>query len=131
MKVSVALVAQEVDAVVGADMPQKPVDIAEHRHAVGGDADVEVVYPGASLLAAPNLDAVLIHQLGVLVLGQVFGDARGELRAFLVFHCFLHACAALRGRMRHGGNFGWDGVSHGSPTDGAMRELYEPNRSQS
>ena len=27
-----------------------------------------------------------------------------------VAHGFLHACAALRGRMRHGGNLVWDGV---------------------
>ena len=30
--------------------------------------------------------------------------------AVVVAHGFLHACAALRGRMRHGGNLVWDGV---------------------
>lgn len=27
-----------------------------------------------------------------------------------IAHGFLHACAALRGRMRHGGNLVWDGI---------------------
>lgn len=108
MQVAIALMTQEVDAIAGADVEHERADVAHHAHAEAGNADVEPVAAAAWPCATPHLDAVLVHQLRVLVLGQVFCDSGGERCAFLLFH----GLSPVRRRppVAGGGNLVWVGV---------------------
>lgn len=100
--------AQEVDAVAGADVEHERADIAHHAHAEAGDADVEPVAAAAWPCATPHLDAGFVHQLRVLVLGQVFCDSGGERCAFLLSHGL--SPVKRRPPVAGGGNLVWGGV---------------------
>jgi hypothetical protein len=50
----------------------------------------------AFLLAAPDLDAILVYQLSVLVLGKILSDPSNQGGAFLFLHGSLQVGAALR-----------------------------------
>ena len=104
---------QELDAVGETYVEGQAVDVADSGDAEAGDEDVKGVAGGARGFAAPSLQLISVSQDGVFVVLQALGgplSALGFFRfalgdpflvALFVVHGFLHACAALRGRMRH------------------------------